>query len=873
MKKKIFLFICLFFTLQMSVFATKCPSGKRGDDGKGKTVLGLYENVASSKEETLGTGCGGSVTSSRMSKPGTVNVDPQDGTEAKNDDYKCYKKRKVLIMLDDSNSMGKGKLEKSKELIEKIAEVLKSDSGVDSLMKVCYFSGNCLAKNEWRKPKKFEDIDLKRKNKNTNFTAAYNKIDEELKEHLDYIPIVFFVTDGYPTEFTKGDGGVKKLGYLSSAKYGFKAANRLENLINKMKSGSFTQNVDSNPYAKTNPRIITVGVGIDNNDTFAKFILNPTEENKNSLNTGTGESKTLKNILENKEAEQHQLVAGACSFPDKSGLVQGKYINKNGKYIAKFKGSELKSAMLNATGKNICFTVGSNSASTLQYCSSKKEDGSCNYTNVPSTGIEAIHVSNSDGSGPNDGRIVELKKSFFDSHKVNYRLVSDQNFPTYDFRNASFGYARVFGQYFGSNAIRKVEKVLGTNSEDNPLKFDNGISSFVSHKDKITVTHTNAIQQTVTIDKKTTYNGTIYSTINVEVLLTEGTNFNAGTLGSIKKVPSGGRGFSFQDVSITNTIKWYYRKFATTNNEGKPANPIIKLCGTSRDCVEVKQNADVTINNLDSLIWKKLNAAPYINDISSTIKTAFKTIDSNNKDNNNSILPIDVTMNKNCTNVVNADSNINSLCTITYNVSQKVGCVNKKTKEFKYDDNCNNASGDYSKNPSNPYQYYIPYDLGKRDDVSININSAFSSIGLRTKGNNRCSFAVGGSNDGNPPTQFSNLIYRSIDVGEPFPAYNVNKQLDTIPINWRSWYDNVTNRSRLKNSYEAGKLNYTIVLDNAKISEINKNTNLNPNVYSRLEEMNNNGTNSFVINYDDSKKTTTNINYCPVSEFNETCNK
>lgn len=871
MKKKIFLFICLFFTLQMSVFATKCPSGKHGDDGKGKTVLGLYENVASTKDN-LGTGCGGNVNSSGDKIHGNVNVDPQDGTEAKIDDYKCYKKRKVLIMLDDSNSMGKGKLDKSEALIEKIAEVLKRDSGVDSLMKVCYFSGKCLAKNKWQKPKKFKDIDLKRNNKNTNFIAAYNKIDEELKEYLEYIPIVFFVTDGYPTEFTKRDGGVKKLGYLSSAKYGFKAANRLENLIKEMNSGSFTQNVDSNPYAKTNPRIITVGVGIDDSDTFAKFVLNPTEKNKDLLEE-KGESETLKNILENKSTPQYQLVAGACSFPDKSGLVKGKYINKNGKDIAKFKENELRRAMSDATGKNICFTVGSNSASTLQYCSSKKKNGTCKeYTDVPSKGIKAIHVGNSDGSGPNDGQIVELKKSFFDSHKVNYRMVSTTSFPTYNFKEANFNYAQVYGQYFGSDAIRNVKKVLGKNSDDDPLKFDNGISSFVSHKDKITVTHTNAIQQTVTINNPTTYNRTIYSTINVEVLLTEGTNFNAGTLGSIEKVPSGGRGFSFQDVSITNTIKWYYRKFATTNNEGKPANPIIKLCRNSRDCVEVKQNADVTINNLDSLIWKKLNAAPYINDISGNIKNAFKTIDSNDKNKDDSTLPIDVTMTKNCSNVVNADSDINSLCAITYNVSQKVGCVNKKTKEFKYDDNCNNASGDYSKNPSNPYQYYIPYDLGKRDDVSININSAFSSIGLRTKGNNRCSFAVDGSNDGNPPTQFSNLIYRSIDVGEPFPAYNVNKKLDTIPVNWRSWYDNVTNRSRLKNSYEAGKLNYTIVLDNAKISEINKDTNLNPNVYSSLGEMNNNGTNNFVSKYV-MKNNTTNKNYCPVSEFDEQCDK
>ena len=868
MKKKIFLFICLFFTLQMSVFATKCrPSGKPGDNGTGKTVLGLYENVASSKNETLGTSCGGYVESLSNSISGPVDVDPQDGTEAKVGDYACYKKRKVLIMLDDSNSMGKGKLAKSEDLIEEIAKVLKSDTGVDSLMKVCYFSGNCLAKNKWRRPRKFTDIDLERKNKNTNFTAAYGKIEEELGGNLDYIPIVFFVTDGYPTEFTKGDGGVKKLGYLSSAKYGFKAANRLENLINKMNSGIFTNNADSNPYAKTNPRIITVGVGIDNSDTFAKFVLNPTVDNKNLLEKNKGESATLRNILESKKTPQYQLVAGACSFPDKSGLVKGELIDRK---TARFKKNDLISAMKNVDSKNICFTSGSNSKSILQYCSSKTND-KCNYTNVPSGGIETTHT-NAHG-GPNDGQIVELKRSFFDKNQVNYQLVSEENFPPYNFENAIFNYAQVFGQYFGSNAIKQVEKLLDTSDSNNPLKFDDGIGSFVKQEQKITVTHTNAINKTVIINQKTTYDKQNYSTIKVEVLLTEATNFNAGTLNSIQPVPSGGRGFNFKEVNITNKIKWYYRKFATNNN-GTPANPIIKLCKVANDCVEVKQDVDVNISGLDSLIWNQLNTSTsYINDISSNIQNAFKTIDSNNKNNDNSTLAIDVTSFKgaDCNNVSNANSDINSLCTITYNVSQKVGCVNKKEKTFAYGDVCYDDTS-YSKNPSNPNQYYIPYDFGKKSNVSININSAFSSIGLRTSGNNKCSFDVGGSNDGNPPTQFSNLIYRSIDVGEPFPAYNARNDSNTIPVNWRNWYTtNATNSSRLTNSYEVGKLNYTIVLNNDSISEINKNTNSKPNVYSSLREMNNNGTNNFVSEY--ATKKNINNKYCPVSEFYEQCDK
>lgn len=861
MKKKIFLFICLFFTLQMSVFAKICSKPVPGKDPNNKTIPVLYENKVGTLS-SLGSECGGSVTSTPTSKNELVQLDPNDGVQPSVDDYTCYQKRKVLIMLDDSNSMRKKKLNQAEALIKKIVEVLSNDSNVDSLMEICYFNSGCL-ENSWSKPKKFKDTDLVIKKKNTNFTAAYDKIEKELAKKTEYIPIVFFVTDGYPTEFTKGDGGVKKLGYLSSAKYGFKAANKLENLIHDMKNGIFTSN-SNNPYKKSNARIVTVGVGIDGNDNFVKFILDPTKTNKNALSGD--ESSVLKELIEKPQNKQRQLVAGACSFPDKSGLVSGSYSynSKSKKHRADFLGNKLDN--IKNTEKDICFTAGSDN-NDIELIRTNKDN---KWISIDSKCITKITKASNDGTGPNDGTIIRLKNSCF-VKKRKYRLRSSQDFKQYNLDGA-INFIGVFGQYFGKNAITKLENVLGNRTDKDPLKFDPiPDPGYLKDEQKTIVTHTNAIQQTVTINNPTTYNGTIYSTINVEVLLTEGTNFNAGTLGSIEKVSSGGRGFSFQDVSITNTIKWYYRKFATTNNEGKPANPIIKLCRISRDCVEVKQNADVTINNLDSLIWKKLNAAPYINDISSTIKTAFKTIDSNDKNKDDSTLPIDVTMTKNCSNVVNADSDINSLCAITYNVSQKVGCVNKKTKEFKYDDNCNN-DGDYSKNPSNPYQYYIPYDLGKRDDVSININSAFSSIGLRTSGNNKCSFDVGGSNDGNPPTQFSNLIYRSIDVGEPFPAYKAKNNPDKIPVNWRSWYANVTNRSRLKNSYEAGKLNYTIVLDNAKISEINKNTNLNPNVYSRLEEMNNNGTNSFVINYA-SKKTTTNINYCPVSEFNETCNK
>lgn len=868
MKKKIFLFICLFFTLQMSVFAKICSKPVPGKDPNNKTIPVLYENKVGTSS-SLGSECGGSVTSTPTPKNEPVKLDPNDGVQPSDDDYKCYQKRKVLIMLDDSNSMGKGKLLKAENLIEKISKSL--DKTADR-MAVCYFSGECKKNGKFVTPKRFEDVDLNKKNENTNFTLAYENIRKMLSKNDDnngdYIPIVFFITDGYPTEYTtvdsNGDSKTIKLGYLSSAKYGFKAANRLENLIHDMQKGIFTSDT-KNPYRKSNARIVTVGVGINENDNFVKFILDPKETNKNALSGD--ESSVLKKLIEDPSKKQRQLVAGACSFPDKSGLVSGKYSYKNEKYRADFSGDKLDN--IKDKEKDICFTAGSANGD-IELIRTNKDD---NWISIDSNCITKITKASNDGTGPNDGTIIRLKNSCF-VKKRKYRLRSSQDFKQYNLDGA-INFIGVFGQYFGKNAMKNLEKVLGTDSDKNPLKFDpTPDPGYLKDEKKKIVTHTNAKSITIinNFPNAITYNGKKYSKFEVDVLLTEGTDFNAGTLKSIEEVPSGGRGFNFKEVNITNKIKWYYRKFATTNNEGKPANPIIKLCNGAKDCVEVK-DADVNISGLDSLIWKKLNTS-YINDISGNIQNAFKTIDSNNKNKDDSTLPIDVIMSKgaDCSNVSNADSDINSLCTITYNVSQKVGCVNKKTKIFAYGDVCDDGTN-YSQNDSNSLQYYVPYDLEKRDDVSININSAFSSIGLNITGNNKCSFDVGGSNDGNPPTQFSNLIYRSIDVGEPFPAYNVNKQLDTIPVNWRKWYTtNATNISRLTNSYEDGKLNYTIVLDNAKISKINKNTNLNPNVYSSLGEMNNNGTNNFVSKYV-MKNNTTNINYCPVSEFYETCNK
>ena len=228
LKKFSYLFVCIVFMFSFydNVFAKicsstpNCGSNERRDAG---APVANYVNTCGNDNGQNGS-CNVSNNASISSeKIDTIYIDPENGNKFNPCYYECYKKRKVLIMIDDSNSMAKSKIEKTKDAIESIAKAMTLEG---DKLKVCYFLSGCLT-DGWIAPSHVNDVikDVGRGNKNTNFVEAYDKVENVFKNSSDdHIPVLFFITDGYPTE-NKTNG----LGYLSSARYAYQAANRLEN--------------------------------------------------------------------------------------------------------------------------------------------------------------------------------------------------------------------------------------------------------------------------------------------------------------------------------------------------------------------------------------------------------------------------------------------------------------------------------------------------------------------------------------------------------------------------------------------------------------------------------------------------------------------
>lgn len=894
MKKKIFLFICLFFTLQMSVFATVCPT-KKGTVPEADPPLALYVNKPGGVNQPTGSCGSSSLTNSSTKTDQNIYIDIKDGNLYNDKLYDCYEKRKILVILDNSNSFDTESKEKAtKDLIKTIKNQMNEDDKIN----ICYFGGSCSRGDFKRKDKvSINDIKLNKKdqNNNTNFELAYKTITDLLGDTAETnensIPIVFFITDGYPTTNESWTG----LGYLSSAKFGFRAANRLEKLYNSFSRGDFAPD---NVYNDGNTKILTIGVGIGNKDRFAKFVLNPTERNAwfldydytscKSSAIGSGNRKcynknseasvlkqfadTAANGANNGSYTSIQAVAGVCSYPDKGGITKGEYsvskkADSNGFYThtVTFKGMWSRYNKKIGNDDSICFTagLGNNSSVSLKHGNENVSvsSGNKNIGN-PEAAILRIPASTFRAKGTGSYKLVWKSKSKNDNLRSYTVSSSNVNFKYLNNNNG------IIKSYVGSNALQKVEGELRTSASPMSPKYDNPSKKFFRRETKTTVTHSNSKSFTVHLSKSGNYSGFVYSQIQVEIVITENSIFNSGTLKNGLSVPSGGRGFSFDGVNVTNKIKWYYQEFV----DSSASNPIVTLRnGASTKRVDIN-SLKLKIEDLDSEVWKKIKT-DIIKDNNDTISKAFLTIDSNNK-KNLSVMPISVGRvvdNDNAGICSSNRQNCQSDYTITYNISQQDACVGKKDVKFYYGSDCDNSDTQY--NSKRNKQYFIPLDQEGGGKISINIKGDFSSVkSLSISFGDKCFISVGtpGKNSP-PPTQFSNLIYRSIDVGEPFPAYNASNSSDKIPVNWRSWYDNATNRSRLTNSYDDGKLNYTIDLNNDKISKINQDTNSKPNVYSSLEEMNNNGTNNFVSEY--ATKKNINNKYCPVSEFDENCDK
>lgn len=333
LKKFSYLIVCIVFMFSFydNVFGDvcpnySCPTGNGIDNGD--TPVILYENKRSNTIQPSGT-CSANSIAGDNTPLATENIylDKDDGNQYNPCKYECYKQHKIMVLIDHSNSMGKeNKVALARRMLGKIAKA----AGDNDLIKVCYFGG-CLTNikgansSGWFNPKNANSVeDAKSKlgvgKENTDFVAAFQRAEKVFDGVENYIPVLFFLTDGYPTQIDSDDDSEDRaLGYMSSARYAYRSVKALVDLSNFLKNRNY-----KNPYAKANAKIITVGIGFDGSDPFARYILQPNSTNYNGLVSGSSnnESRKLRSLLDGNYT-QAEVVANVCSFPDKGGVVSG----------------------------------------------------------------------------------------------------------------------------------------------------------------------------------------------------------------------------------------------------------------------------------------------------------------------------------------------------------------------------------------------------------------------------------------------------------------------------------------------------------------------------------------------------------------------
>ena len=328
----------LMFSFYDEVFGADqyCDMGKdKYEQLCGENPIAVYRNTAINSSGSCsggsdGSKCGGEikttvnmVTSQELKEKGS-NVIFNEACNCEDEEEGYH----VLVMVDSSNSMELGnKFADVREAVKKIVNKYEGSSK-NNVLQICYFNGNCTDPYKLYRPNGRNDLEDYIKSMdgeektNTNYIKALNKTRDVLK-NTSKIPIVYFLTDGYPTELSNEGSVVDELGWLSTARYAYKTLKRMDSFKNQLKNDG-NKNNGTNIYRYANAKFYTWGINIKAQDSFAKYILEPSNANFNNLGNGTvssGEAKKLKSYLSG-TTSGYEIVMGVASYPDR-GLVTG----------------------------------------------------------------------------------------------------------------------------------------------------------------------------------------------------------------------------------------------------------------------------------------------------------------------------------------------------------------------------------------------------------------------------------------------------------------------------------------------------------------------------------------------------------------------
>ena len=855
-------------------------------------TFSLSINMVNALDITRWNACSGNTSSitnsgkcADQSSTANTNVKPKSSNIEHEETDDCGEKisYNIVILFDASGSMENGKkTEYAKTAVNNMLDTIKKldeNNKTNNLVKICEFgyeggtSINCFGYDNFVDYNKFDDLKNNEYHHNqaTDIRYALNQAGSYLdNQNNGKAPMVILITDGFPT-CDKIAGSGNCLNNMSSAKYGYNVVSELIDLKSKLTTKS------------TNAKILTYNINeIMINDNLSEFILNPNSQTLNDISKDiTKEAYTLYQMINGQEV--YETFAGVWEKED-YGIYRGvANVNANGERTVTFtfpKDSTYEEALKsknlnlffpkNTTVKEIKIKKGND---TTTYCSSSSE---CENIKTGASGIDRYNLSNIDTKYKSC--ITENKCSLTITAKVsnlnpkdytkNYTLSSITDNTIVD---SSFsGKPGELSEKLSEEIKKQICNKSSTKTKDEVKKYnyDNCISKNVTISDiyyKTTEDYYGGINK----------NGTKYSAGScikvsgqVNYIMTENLKFTVGGLSSISPIYAGG-GFTWSGTQVKNdiTARFMYLydndskpvlKNITTsyyNTSGNPAT--VDYVGISDLYTNLSCSNQLKISDIDKKIKESINEN--ISDISNT----FETLSSNDPNNLKEKIAVNTNKAKEKLDYKTDNQDLRYITSVTYSFSLKNACISKDGLTVRYTaNNCNDNEIDGGNLRYTPLKY-------AKSSFNVNVNGNLSSIGIKFDIQASCPVGIKQilyectDKNCDPSKLKIAYKYRSIDTNNPFPK-------NVIPSNWKTFMQNTANVNRLKNSYNA--LNYSYTFKNDNLDKIT-----NGSSYTSWSGIKSSGTSDFVKKYFNTNfntnKAVSGINYCPLGEFKESCNK
>ena len=901
MKRYLLIFItCIFFAFPLCLSAAEVGKMNSCDEvGKNKC-----NNGKGSSKYKLPVNCNG--TSSVAIKKCDDQETIPGKTECEDGPGKGFN---IVILIDKSGSMsgtaaGMSKVRMTNDAVKKIIETYKNETS-NSYVAAYTFCGNSeyIPLNRTKKSGFISVNDvtiwdnyITNSVKNTpnslcdgtftqsglNFAYKLLKRSKSDKNKADKIPVIFLITDGYPTVVTD-QTSVTSSGTISGKSLNPAPVSYFYYNLQTLKD--LKQQADKE---KMNLKLYTVGI-IDGSDNVAKYLLNPTIENYNNLNskgvnagaTVTGDENLsyaayLKNFITT-PGTYYDTVTSMGGNPD-YGQSIGKVDVKNKTITYTISQSWYKN--LRKKGK-MCFSFSSLSKGNIEYI--RINDGKKITSLGKNRFCEAkfCYFYYDIGNSFKNGKVkVEIKVKDGINSKYIHNTSSDSK------------YSDKYNDFAENNPV--TNSVVGEKYTD-IIKF---ISDSISDSMKPVCTPTKSKDVPITlysgvckdIDITSLGNGNFYYQINnlYGNDLTYANKNNKVTVDSIVKVKSvelpitvagsakftfgnydpiiyAGGGFKWTDTHVFNEYIWDYGLMSTGNVPMfKKVTFYVYLNGKdyalTNDvaitdiCTDSSCKKHYTVDDLKNVVNNYLSSNSKLKNKTNDFKSnVFKSVNSNDAyDANDEKVYHNVS-------ILDNFKFVNNNVILNYDFTLYNACTRSDSTVTYRESNCN-ANELFGGNMRYvPIKYFkstapikVQSNISSFSDISINVDD------ICTVDVKQIAYDIpnGGCETGNNCKLTPAFTYRSIDHKNPFPK-------GKIPENWQMYQKIDSNFTRIKDkSYVEKKENYSY---NGTFNFTNSNN------YTDWSSIDQNGNSKFVTENLDSK--VSNLNYCGLGVFKESCNR